>query len=110
MIEGGLEKGLRSFGQRFTVLEQEVAGELSLEERKFRKEVAAELAQAEKILEKVRLCLLVGRVGVGVIEWGIDRRLVTVVAPSQGWVSRCDFVAHTPTAHTRSSCLTCTRV
>lgn len=45
MIEEDLEKGLLSFGRGFTVLEEEVSEEL-----------AAELKQAKRALEKVCVC------------------------------------------------------
>lgn len=48
-----IEQDLRSFGRGFTVLEQEVEEELTREQRQLRKEIAAELAQAEKVLAKV---------------------------------------------------------
>ena len=53
IIEKDLELGLRSFGRGFTVLEQEVEEGLSREQKLLRKELAAELAQAEKVLAKV---------------------------------------------------------
>lgn len=46
MIEEDLEKGLLSFGRGFTVLEEEVSEEL-----------AAELKQAKRALEKVCVCV-----------------------------------------------------
>jgi hypothetical protein len=53
VIEQDLEEGLISFGRGFTVLEEEVGQELTREREEIRKEIAAEVAQAERVLTKV---------------------------------------------------------
>jgi hypothetical protein len=76
VIEQDLEQGLTSFGRGFTVLEEEVGKELTREQKQLRKEIAAEVAQAERVLTKVGGC--------GV--WGAGAGVYSGV---RGWTVGC---------------------